>query len=680
MTQATLFRRWAPLAPRVPHLIYGGDYNPEQWDEAVWLEDAHLMREVGVNLVSLGVFAWSSLEPRPGAYDFIWLDRVMDVLHAHEVKVNLSTATASPPPWLARLHPDSLPVTADGVILHPGARQQYSPSSSAYREAAVQLATRLAERYGAHPALAMWHVNNEYGCHVRECFSDASAASFRRWLEARYGTLDALNNAWGTSFWSQRYGEWEEIYPPRRAPTAVNPSQQLDWRRFCSDVLLECFELERAVLKRITPDVPVTTNFMGFFKPLDLWRWAEREDLVSNDAYPEPADPGAPVDGAMGADLMRSLGRGRPWILMEQTPTAVVSRPVNTPRRPGEMRLMSLQSVARGADGVMFFQWRASQVGAEKFHGAMLPHGGTRTRTWREISELGGDLARLEPVRGAGVPAETAMLLDWESWWALELEARPSREVQLLDQLRASYEVLWERNVPVDFVAPHADLSAYKLLLAPNLYLVQGGMAEWLETFVAAGGTLLMSFFSGVVDTREQVFAGGPPGPLRRLLGLRVEEFVPLVQGQENRLEPENGLSFSCDLWADVLELESAEAIARFGNDFFAGRAAATRHSFGLGAAYYLATRPDAGGLRWLLERALNEAGVRPTLKTPRGVEVVRREGDGHSFLFVMNHAPQPVEIIVPPRARDLLGGDLEANCLRLPPKGVAVLEVEQTR
>ena len=286
------------IAPRLPHIFYGGDYNPEQWPEETWPEDARLMNEAGVNLVSLGIFSWARLEPRPGAYDFAWLDRAMDLLHEHGIKVDLATATASPPPWLAALHPESLPVTADGVTLWPGARQQYCSSSAAYRDAAGALVRRLAERYRDHPVLALWHGNNEYGCHVAACYCDTSAAAFRAWLHERYGTLDRLNDAWGTAFWSQRYDRWEEITPPRTAPTFSNPTQQLDFQRFSSDALLALFAMERAILAEVTPDVPVTTNFMGFFKPLDYWAWAAREDIVSHDSYPDPSDPRAHVGAA----------------------------------------------------------------------------------------------------------------------------------------------------------------------------------------------------------------------------------------------------------------------------------------------------------------------------------------------------------------------------------------------
>ncbi|MGB3633292.1 MAG: beta-galactosidase, partial [Rubrobacteraceae bacterium] len=525
------------LLEKVPYVLYGGDYNPEQWPEEVWLEDGQLMREAGVNLVSLGIFSWAKLEPRPGEYDFGWLDRILDLLYENGVMVDLATATASPPPWLARLHPESLPVTENGETLYPGGRQHYCPSSAGYREKAAELVRRISDRYKEHPALAMWHVNNEYGCHVSECYCDASAEHFREWLKDRYGNLDALNEAWGTAFWSQQYSEWEEIMPPRLAPTFANPTQQLDFRRFSSDALLECFLMEKEILREATPEIPVTTNFMGFFKPLDYWKWAVHEDIVSDDSYPDPADPEAHIRAAMNRDLMRSLGAGKPWVLMEQTTVRVNWRARNAPKKPGQMRLWSHQAVARGADGIMFFQWRASKAGAEKFHSAMVPHGEPEeSRSWQEVKQLGAELGKLDALLGAEGEAEVAILLDWENWWALELDSKPSADVNMLDGIYSFYKPLFEANVPVDFAHPDADLSAYKLILAPHLYLATDSTAENLTKFVSAGGTLFMSFFSGIVDENDHVRLDGYPAPFRKMMGLRVEDFVPLAEGEKNRM------------------------------------------------------------------------------------------------------------------------------------------------
>ena len=662
------------ILSQLPSLAYGGDYNPEQWPEATWHEDAELMRQAGVNLVSLGVFAWAHLEPRPGEYDFGWLDSVIEILHAKGVKINLASATASPPPWLARLHPESLPVTADGVTLWPGSRQQYCPHSRAYRERAAALVERLAERYRDHPALVMWHINNEYACHVAECFCETSAAAFRAWLERRYGSIEALNEAWGTAFWSQRYADWAEIVPPRRTPTFINPTQQLDWRRFSSDSLLECFEIERAILKRVTPQVPITTNFMGFFKPLDYWAWAAREDVVAHDCYPEPRDPQSIIGAAMSYDLMRSLRSGQPWLLMEQVTSQVQWRARNPLKRPGQMRLLSYQAVARGADGVMFFQWRGSLAGAEKFHGAMLPHGGTETRVWREVLELGGELAQLAALRDTRVAADVALLFDWHSWWALELECRPSSDIRALRQLESYYNALYGQNIAADFVPPSADLSRYRVVLVPNLYLADEAVAASLEGFVEAGGTLVMSPLSGIADARDHIYPGFYPAPFRKLLGLKIEEFDPYPLDQTNQIHTGDGKQFATHLWSDIIELEGAQAIATYESDFYAGRPAITRHSLGSGHSYYLGTCLGADGMAWLLGRALGEAGVHSPLAAPAGVEIGRRTDGTQQFTFLLNHNDYAVEIDLPGPVRDLLGGNVARGTLALGAFGAAIL------
>lgn len=656
-------------------MAYGGDYNPEQWPESVWEEDVRLMREAGVNLVSLGIFSWAKLEPQPGQYDFDWLDRIIDLLHTNGVALSLATATASPPPWLSKLHPESLPVTVDGVTLWPGSRQHYCPNSTAYREAAQALVRQIARRYQDHPALALWHVGNEYSCHEGGgCFCDESARAFRVWLRRTYETLDALNAAWGTAFWSQQYGDWDEINPPRRAPTFRNPTQQLDWARFSSDALLECFELERAILREYTPDVPITTNFMRLFKPLDYWKWAAREDFVTLDQYQDPADALTHIDAALNFDLMRSLGYGRPWLLMEQTTNRVNWRAQNLPKQPGQMRLWSHQAIARGSNGVMFFQWRASQAGAEKFHSAMVPHVGTDSRTWREVVALGQELRRLDDVLPTEICADVAMIFDWESWWALELDAKPTADLRFTDQVRAFYEPLFQRNITVDFVPPDADLSDYRLVVVPNLYLVRDEAAAQLERYVRDGGTLVMSFFSGIVDENEHIRLGGYPAPFRAMLGLRVEDFVPFAPSQTNEILAHDGMRYGCDLWADVINLEGATALAHYTGGFYAGGPALTRHSFGQGTAYYVGTRPTADALDWLLKRACADAGVSPAYAAPEGVEAIRRQDENTALLYLLNHRDQAVTVTLPEPATDLVTGRSVAGSLRLEPRDVAIL------
>ena len=434
--------------------IYGGDSKHDQWSEDIWLEDARLMQEAGVNLVSLGIFSWSKMQPSAHEFDFDWLDRLMDLLHAHGVNVNLATPTASPPAWLVRGYPDVLPITDDGTVLWHGARRHYCPHSPSYRKHAAAIVTKLAERYAKHPALAMWHVDNEYANGVTECFCEHSTAAFREWLKQKYTSLDKLNEAWGTAFWSQHYGAWDEIHPPRKAPASVNPSQQLDWMRFSSDSWIDCFDEQKAIFDQFTPKIPVTTNFMGFHKPADYWKFAAHEDVVSQDSYPDLFDPAWMVQSAMICDLMRSLGNRRPWILMEQASAHVNWRQRNATKRPGMMRLISYQAVARGADGIMFFQWRASKAGSEKHHSGMVPHNGTDSRVWREVKAFGNELPKLDPLLASAVKAEVAILLDWENWWALELDGKPSNDLHLIPQITSYYEPLYPLKITVDFSTP----------------------------------------------------------------------------------------------------------------------------------------------------------------------------------------------------------------------------------
>jgi beta-galactosidase len=665
----------APLGQE--HIFYGGDYNPEQWPAETWLDDMRLMKEAGVNFITLGVFAWAKLEPRRGEYDFNWFDQIMDLLHQNGVQICLATATASPPPWLAKYDPGSLPVTADGVTLFPGGRQHYCPHSPAYRESAAALVNLMAARYANHPALKLWHINNEYACHISECFCDRSASAFRTWLKKRYGSLEALNHAWGTSFWSQQYADWDEIQPPRRAPSFSNPTQQLDWKRFSSDSLLELFEMEKAILRKFTPKIPVTTNFISGWKALDLWKWAGREDIVSLDCYPDPGDPQT-FEIALSSDLTRSLGGGRPWILMEQSPSTVNWRDQNSPKLPGQMRLWSYQALARGANAILFFQWRASQAGAEKFHGAIVPHGGTQgSRVWREITQLGAELKKLDGLMPSQVQAECAILLDWENWWALELDSKPSTNLRMREQLFAFYAPLYDANLTTDFVGPGADLSRYKLVVIPNLYLVRAADAENIVRFVENGGTLVMSFFSGIVDENEHIWLGGYPAPFRAMLGLRVEEFAPHSAGEKRSVRWNDGTGFTCDLWSDVVDLEGAQALATFTSGFTADKPAITRHSFGKGSAYYLATRLEARAMQALFAKINAEAKVNPAFSAPCGVEVVRRKDHTGEILFFLNHLAEPVLVEMGSvQGVDMLTGAPVQLQLHLDPFGVSIVRI----
>ncbi|GFJ88259.1 beta-galactosidase [Phytohabitans rumicis] len=510
-------------------LYFGGDYNPEQWPEDVWHEDVALMRRAGVNLVSVGVFAWSRLEPEEGRYDFGWLDRVLDLLDEGGVKVALATPTASPPPWFSLAYPDALPVRADGTRLLHGSRDTYCGSAPAYREACRRIAGELGRRYAGHPALALWHVHNEYGT---ACHCDHAAAAFRGWLRKEYGDLDALNDAWVTDFWSQRYSDWEQVFPPRATQYLANPGQLLDFRRFWSDELLAAYTEQRDVLRAATPDVPVTTNFVfGGWVPVDHARWAREVDLVAIDDYPSDAGPAAEEQVAFAGDLARHWAGGDKWLLMESAPNLIYTPGRMHAKEPGRMLRHSLAHVARGSRGAMFFQWRAPRGGAERFHSALVPHAGPDSRTFREAVELGSALRALSEVEDGAIEAPAAIAWDAASWWALQGPGLPWEGIDYLAEARAAHRALWTAGITTDFVSLSRPLAPYRLLVLPAHYLMSDAAADAVAAYVDAGGHLVATYLSGIADERGRVRLGGYPGALRDVLGVRVEEFRPAAHG-----------------------------------------------------------------------------------------------------------------------------------------------------
>jgi beta-galactosidase len=549
----------------------------------------------------------------------------------------------------------------------------------------VRIADALAERYAAHPAVTMWHVHNEYGSPTGACYCEVSAQAFREWLKAKYRTLDALNTAWTATFWGQLYTAWEQIDTPKRTPMAdVNPAHRLDFSRFTSDSTLELYTEQRDAIKARLAAVgrartPVTTNFQLInCKALDFWTWAREVDVAANNHYLTAEAPDNHVELALCADFTRSIRGGEPWIVMEHSTGAVSWQPRNLAKRPGEMRRNTLAHVARGADGALFFQWRASRGGGEKFHSAMLPHGGTDTRIWREAVALGADLGALAELAGSRVAgARTAVLWDWESWWALEQTFRPSVDLAFKPRQLEFYEQLWRAHVQVDFAHPGADLSGYRLIVVPQMYLCREQWAKNLRDYVAGGGTLVVSYFSGIVDEDDAVHLGGYPGVLRDLLGLSVGEFQPLHAGREVVLAAgQGGADGAGRIWAEEIALHGAQAVYTFAEGPAAGGPAVTRHHVEEGTAWYVATSPDRATLREILRAAAADAGVGFDTETPDTLELVERESaDGARYLFALNHADEPAHF--PARGTDLLTGDVFTGTTVVPAGAVRVLKLD---
>ena len=526
MSKQTVALSKNPL--RLSGPAYGGDYNPEQWDAQTFERDLELMLESGVNMVSIGIFSWARLEPVEGAYDFDWIGQIIDRLHQVGIDVDLATGTASPPAWMANDYPESLPVNADGVRLGFGSRQQYCPSSVVYRERSRALAGALAKRFGDHPGVVLWHINNEYACHISECFCSTCRTEFQNWLGKRYGSVEQVNIAWGTDFWSQRYASLEQIDVPKAMPTFPNPSQRLDWRRFSNHQILGCMTGELEAIRKHSA-IPITTNFMGGFPKLDYREWAQHLDIITDDHYPDPADPAGAWEIAWQSDVMRGLANGAPWLLMEQTTSAVQWRRRNSPKRPGQYALWSLQRMAHGSDGILQFQWRQSFRGSETFHGGMVPHAGKASPVWRDVVDLGQTLKNLAPVVGELNSSDIAIVIDWESEWALEVATGPAEHDSPFEGARAWHRTAWELGIATDVVGPNDPLDSYKLVIIPQVFIDRPELAAAAERVAANGGQVVVTAGSAVVDDNLGAILGGYLGSFKDLLGVQVVEHALLT-------------------------------------------------------------------------------------------------------------------------------------------------------
>lgn len=671
---------------KVQKILYGGDYNPEQWPEETWEEDMRLLKLAHIDIVTLNVFSWASLQPEENVYHFEKLDKIMEMVQKHGLKVCLATSTAVHPAWMARKYPDILRTEFNGMKRKFGGRHNSCPNSPTYRKYAGALASKLAERYRNYDNIVAWHISNEFG---GVCYCENCERRFREWLKKKYHTIEEVNRVWDTAFWGHTFYDFDDIVTPNLLSEHFAPNRttfqgiSLDYRRFNSESILDCYRLEYDAVHAVTPDIPITTNLMGTYPDLDYQMWAEYMDFISWDNYPANDTP--IEETALRHDLMRGLKQGKPFALMEQTPSVTNWLPYNALKRPGVMRLWSYQAVAHGADTVMFFQMRRSIGACEKYHGAVIDHAGhENTRVFREIAELGAELEKIGSLTlGARTDAKAAILFDWDNWWATGYSAGPSINLRYCDEILNYYKAFHNLNIPVDIISVKDDLSGYSLVVAPLLYMVKSGHDEKLRSFVQNGGRFLTTFFSGYVDEHDLVTTGGYPGRLRDILGIWVEEEDALPEDAANSFTYK-GVTYPAVLLCDLLHTEGAEALCFYEKDFYAGMPVLTRNRFGKGAAYYMAARSNADFYRRLISDICKDAGIEPLIgpltESPELIEVTKRRNQNGTFLFFLNHDTEGHDIALNCTGTDILTDTAyqAGDNMKLNAKGVAIIHVKE--
>ncbi|MHB0880004.1 beta-galactosidase [Paenibacillus sp. SEL1] len=688
--------KYHPISERVPRMLHGADYNPEQWQHypEVLAEDIRLMKLAKCNVMSVGIFSWVSLEPEEGVFTFEWLDRILDSFAENGIYAFLATPSGARPAWMSQKYPEVLRVEANRVRNLHGFRHNHCSTSPVYREKVRIMNTKLAERYANHPAVIGWHISNEFG---GDCHCDYCQEAFRAWVQDKYGTLDKLNHAWWTTFWSHTVTDWSQIESPAPHGETQVHAMNLDWRRFVTDQTADFIKHEIVPLKAANPAIPVTTNLMEFFEGLNYWKFADLLDVISWDSYPtwhdrEGDDSRQAAKVAMMHDIIRSIKGGKPWMLMESTPSLTNWQDVSKLKRPGMHLLSSLQAVAHGSDTVQYFQWRKSRGSSEKLHGAVVDHvGHEHTRVFGDVTHVGNALEKLEEVIGTTVPAEAAVIFDWENRWGINDSQGPrNKGVKYEETAEAHYLALWEQGVPVDVIHMDADFSKYKLLVAPMLYMVRSGVGERIQKFVENGGVFVATYWSGIVDEHDLCFLGGFPGPLRKTLGIWSEEIDGLHDHDRNHILPVEGNEldlhgeYEAVELCDLIHTEGAEVLAVYGSDFYAGRPALTVNRLGQGKAYYIASRNIGLFHSHFYRSLIDDAGISKALnvKLPHGVNTAIRTDGVHDYIFILNFTHEPQKITLDGRTyADMLENPaIEDGSVQLDAYAVKVLKTERNK
>lgn len=676
-------QRFAPATPKFPHMLHGGDYNPEQWldQPEVLEEDIRLFRKAHINCVSLGIFSWAKLEPEEGVYDFGWLDEIIDRLYANGIYTVLATPSGARPQWLAQKYPEVLRVRPDGLRNFYGHRQNHCYTSPLYREKVTQIDTRLAEHYANHPAVILWHISNEFG---GECHCELCQAAFREWVQKKYGTLDKLNHAWWANFWSHTYTDWSQVHSPSPVGETSVHGLDLDWRRFVTHQTIDFMKTEIAAVKAVNPDIPVTTNMMTMYTyELNYFAFRDALDVISWDNYPEWHNPymgneEVAKDCAMTHDMMRSLQK-KPFLLMECTPNATNWQGVSKLKKPGMHQLSVIEAVAHGADSGQYFQLRQSRGSCEKFHSAVISNTGTEnTRTFREVTDIGAVLEQLsDRVYGSGTPAETAILFDTENKWALD-KCQGPRNIGLdyFGNIRRNYSYFWKNGINVDIIDSTFDLSGYKLVIAPMLYLFRDGIQEKLRRFVRDGGTLVTTCFTGVVNDTDLSFLGEATGDkLSDVLGLWVEEVDSLYDCESNRTTW-NDKSYSLKELCEICHPTTCETLAVYETDFYAGKPVLTKNQFGKGVAYHVSASADTDFFHALYAKLAAACDLTYAIRTavPDGVSLTWRQSDTEKLIFVQNFGDSAAAVQLDQPYENVLTGETVSGSLNIEKYGFAVL------
>ena len=661
------------------HIVHGGDYNPEQWIRTpeIWDADMRLMKLAHVNSASVGIFSWAMLEPEEGVYNFEWLDTMLDKMSANGIDAILATPSGARPHWLSDKYPEVLRVEENGIRNEFGVRHNHCLTSPVYREKVRNMNRILAERYGKHPAVKMWHISNEY---CGECHCELCQQAFQEWLKVEYhNDLDELNRQWWNHFWSHTITDWSQIRSPKYRGEVCSSPLVLAWKRFVSDSHISFFENEIAPLREITPDIPVTANLMRMYTGIDYQKLAKKLDIVSWDNYPA-WDKGnndyESLETAFVHDVFRSMKDGQPFFMMESTPSLVNWHPINKLPRPGLQQLSAMQAIAHGSDSVQYFQWRKSRGSHEKFHGAVVDHcGHENTRVFRDVTNTGKAIEKLSAVVGATCNSKVAIVYDWENRWATDAFCGFNNEHRnYLGECIRWYAPFRKRGISTDVIPMDADFSKYDLVIAPFLYMLKNGTKERIEKYVANGGNFVATYLTGVVDKDDLCYLGGwPAEELKTVFGVWMEETDSLPENVKNRatfLDKEYEIHHVCD----IIHATTAQVLGEYKDDFYAGQPSVTVNHYKNGKAWYVAFRNDTELCDDVCESLINELSIPtddPDITAEDGLEV-RKRGE---LLFVLNFTDSDRTVTLAREYKNVMTDEALNGKLTVPPCGYLVLE-----